>query len=63
MDVGSGVYFVPILNVLVLMDDIVKGAVTVLPVVITWSSLLVYITLLLGFAYTNFRREGVIFRS
>ena len=63
LDVGSGVYFVPILNVLVLMDDIVKGAVTAIPVVITWGSLLVYITLLLGFAYTNFRREGVIFRS
>ena len=63
LDVGSGVYFVPILNVLVLMDDIVKGAVSALPVVITWGSLLVYIALLLTFAYANFRREGVIFRS
>jgi len=59
---GEGVYLVPIFNVLVLMDDIVKGTAAAGHVLSTWLTLLVIIALLLVFAYRNFRREGVIFR-
>ncbi len=59
---GEGVYLVPVFNVLVLMDDIVKGSVAAGHVVATWLTLLVAIVLLLLFALRNFRREGVIFR-
>jgi sodium transport system permease protein len=59
---GSGVYLVPIFNALVLMDDIVKGTATAHAVLTTWLTLLLVITVLLRFAYRNFRREGVIFR-
>jgi sodium transport system permease protein len=59
---GDGVYAIPIFNVLVLMDDIVKGAVSAAHVLTTWSVLAVVVVLLLAFAYRNFTREGVIFR-
>ena len=63
LDLGSGVYAVPVFNALVLMDDIVKGTVTFGSVLATWLSLAVATAALLLFAYGNFRREGVIFRT
>ena len=63
LDLGSGVYAVPVFNALVLMNDIVKGAVTFGSVLATWLSLAVATAILLLFAYGNFRREGVIFRT
>ncbi|MCA9839856.1 MAG: ABC transporter permease [Trueperaceae bacterium] len=57
------VYLVPILNALVLMDDIVKGQVAFLPLLATWASLIGFSVLFLDFAFRNFRREGVIFRT
>ncbi len=57
------VYLVPILNALVLMDDIVKGQVAFLPVIATWASLIAFSALLLDFAFRSFKREGVIFRT
>jgi len=60
---GSGVYMVPVFNALVLMDDIVKGTVQLGAVLTTWLTLVVVIALLLVFAYRNFQREGVIFRT
>jgi sodium transport system permease protein len=57
------VYFVPILNALLLMNDVVKGRQEILPVVFTWVSLLAFTALLLDFAYRSFRRESVIFRT
>ena len=63
LDLGSGIYAIPVFNVLVLMDDIVKGTVTLGPVIVTWLTLALVIVALLAFAYGNFRREGVIFRT
>jgi sodium transport system permease protein len=57
------VYFVPILNALLLMNDVVKGRQEFLPVLFTWLSLITFTALLLDFAYRSFRRESVIFRT
>ncbi len=57
------VYCVPIMNALILMDDIVKGQAALLPVLVTWASLAAFSVLLLDFAYRSFKREGVIFRT
>lgn len=60
---GDASYYIPIFNVLVLMDDVVKGAVSPNAVLLTWGSLTIAIGLLLAFALRNFRREDVIFRA
>ena len=60
---GDGVYYVPLLNVLVFMDDVVRGAATVEHMGITWLTLIVATAILLMFANRNFTRENVIFRS
>jgi len=57
------VYCIPIMNALILMDDIVKGQAALLPVLVTWASLAAFSVLLLDFAYRSFKREGVIFRT
>lgn len=59
---GASVYLIPVFNVLVVMDDIVRGTVELGNVLLTWATLLVVIVLLLAFAFRNFRRESVIFR-
>ena len=63
LELGSGVYLVPVVNVLLLMDEIVKGAVDTGTVALTWGSLIVVIVILLGLALRNFNRETVIFRT
>lgn len=63
LGLGDRAYLVPILNVMFLMDDVVKGQAEPMAVAVTWGSLLVVIGLLLAFAYANFRREDVIFRT
>lgn len=60
---GSGAYLVPIMNVLLVMDGIVKGTASAPEVLMTWVSQLVAIALLLLFAYRSFTRESVIFRT
>ena len=57
------IYLTPVLNALILMDDIVKGKAEFLPIVLTWLSLAAFSALLLDFAYRSFKREGVIFRT
>jgi sodium transport system permease protein len=57
------IYVVPILNVLLLMNDVVRGKLELLPLLLTWGSLIGFTVLLLDVAYRNFRREGVIFRT
>lgn len=61
--VSTGLYAVPILNILLLMNDAVRGQASAAAVVIAWGSSLVYAGLCLAFAYRNFQREEVIFRS
>jgi sodium transport system permease protein len=60
---GNAIYLVPILNILLLMNDVMKGIATPLHAILTWGSTLVYAGLLLSFAYRNFRREDVLFRT
>jgi sodium transport system permease protein len=57
------VYLVPILNALLLMNNVVKGKQELLPILFTWASLLVFTALFLDFAYRSFKRESVIFRT
>ncbi len=61
--IGDTAYMVPVLNALLLMDDIVKGSAELSSILVTWATLAVVIVLLLVFAYRNFTREDVIFRS
>lgn len=60
---GEGLYWVPMLNAMVLMDDVVKGAATLQGVAITWLTLSLVIAALLVFAHRNFNREDVLFRT
>lgn len=60
---GDGVYYVPVLNVLVFMDDVVRGAATAEHMAMTWVTLLAATLVLLGVANRNFNRENVIFRT
>jgi len=60
---GSFAYWIPVYNVMILMDDAVKGAAQWGPTLITWGIMLGLVALLLTFAYTSFRREDVLFRS
>lgn len=60
---GDSAYYIPVFNALLVMDDIVKGDVTAQHMLMTWGSLIVVIFVLLLFAYRNFNREDVIFRS
>ena len=57
------IYLVPLLNVLLLMNDVVKGNAAPLAVLLTWGSLAAFTGLLLDLAYRTFKREGVIFRT
>ncbi len=61
--IGDGAYAVPVLNALLVMDDIVKGTATLSSILVTWASLAAVIALLLAFAHRNFSREDVIFRT
>jgi sodium transport system permease protein len=60
---GDTMYWIPVLNAMMLMDDVVRGAATAGAVATTWFSLLVAIVLLLAFAYRSFGREDVLFRT
>jgi sodium transport system permease protein len=62
-DIGLGAYLIPIVNVLLLMDGVVTGAVDWPATLVTWSSLIVLTAALLAVALRNFSRESVIFRS
>lgn len=60
---SDAVYYVPVFNVLVLMDNVVRGTFTGDEVLITWAVMAVACLLLLRFALANFKRESVIFRN
>jgi sodium transport system permease protein len=62
-DIGLGAYLIPVVNVLLLMDGAVAGAVDWPATVVTWSSLIALTAALLAVALRNFSRESVIFRS
>ncbi len=56
-------YLIPVLNTLIVMNDLVKGSAEALPLLLTYGSTLAYTALLLDFAFRSFKREGVIFRT
>ncbi|MFC6918836.1 ABC transporter permease [Meiothermus taiwanensis] len=57
-------YFaLPLVNVMLMLDAIVKGAATATQLLITWASTLAYGALALYLAYRNFQREDVVFRN
>lgn len=60
---GDQAYLIPVFNVLLLMDDVVRGVVEPQRLALVWGSMIVMIGLLLAFAHRNFQREEVIFRS
>jgi len=60
---GDGLYFIPVLNVLIYMDDVVRGVASANQMLITWVTLTAATVVLLAFAYRNFKRESVIFRT
>lgn len=63
LDLGQGVYLVPVMNVMVLIDDVLGGAVRVADVATAWGTMALLVVALLAFALRSFRREGVIFRT
>lgn len=60
---GDLIYRIPVVNVLVLMDEAIKGNATPSAIATTWLTMLVLVALFLIFALRNFRRENVIFRT
>jgi len=60
---GDRAYLIPVYNVMILMDDAVKGVVAWGPTLAAWGTMSILIAALLAFAYLNFRRESVLFRS
>ncbi len=61
--VGDEAYLIPVFNVLLLMDDVVRGSFDANQLLLVWGSMLAMIVLLLAFAHRSFQREEVIFRS
>jgi len=60
---GDAVYWIPVYNVMLLMDDVVKGAADAGAILVTWGVMAAVVVLLLSFALASFRREDVLFRS
>ncbi len=63
LDLGRGVYLVPVMNVMVLIDDVLGGSVQVADVATAWGTMALLVVALLAFALRSFQREGVIFRT
>lgn len=60
---GDAVYWIPVYNVMVLMDDVVTGSAALGPIAITWLVMAIVVAVLLAFANASFRREDVLFRT
>jgi sodium transport system permease protein len=56
-------FAIPLFNVMLALDTLVKGASSAPQLALTWISTLVYAGLALYMAYRNFGREGVLFRN
>ncbi len=63
LGMSDSVYYVPVLNVLLLMDNVVRGTAVGREMLVTWAVMLVAVVILLRFALRNFKRESVIFRN
>ena len=60
---GDSVYWIPLYNVMVLMDDVVKGSASASAIAITWLVMTAAVAVLLTLAYRSFQREDVLFRT
>lgn len=60
---GDALYWIPVYNVMVLMDDVVKGSATLSATLVTWLVMVAVVAVLLAFANASFRREDVLFRT
>lgn len=60
---GNTLYLIPVFNLLVLMDEAVKGQVDFGNAVTAWLISAALIFVLLQFAYRSFKREDVLFRT
>jgi sodium transport system permease protein len=60
---GDSVYWIPVYNVMVLMDDVVKGSASAGAIGITWLVMTLAVAALLTLAYRSFLREDVLFRT
>lgn len=57
-------YFaLPLVNVVLALDALVKGSASAMQLVITWLSTLLFAGMALYLAYRNFQREDVVFRN
>jgi sodium transport system permease protein len=56
-------HLLPLFNVALLMDALLKGTATLGQAALTWTSTLVYAALALGFSVRVFAREEVVFRN
>jgi sodium transport system permease protein len=56
-------FAIPLFNVMLALDTLVKGASSAPQLALTWISTLIYAGLALYMAYRNFGREGVLFRN
>ena len=63
LDLGTWIYAVPLVNALMVMDDLVRGSIDFANLLVTWLSLLATITVFLGLAVLNVRKENVLFRT
>lgn len=63
LDLGRSVYLVPVMNVMVLIDDVLGGSVSLANVAMAWGTMALLVGVLLAFALRSFQREGVIFRT
>jgi sodium transport system permease protein len=60
---GSGIFLVPILNVLLVINEAVVGTPALAHVLLSLTSMLLFAGLLFIFALRGFQRESVIFRG
>ncbi len=59
----DGYFLLPLFNVVLALDAIVKGAATPIQLALTWASTLVHAGLAVWLAYRSFQREEVVFRN
>jgi sodium transport system permease protein len=59
----QSIYAVPILNVVMVLDGIVRGVATATQLLLTWGSTLLCAAAAFWFADRNFRREDIVFRN
>lgn len=63
LDFGIIVNFIPLMNIIWFMNDVMQGQVSIPSMLLTWGSTLILIAFLFYLSWRNFKREGVIFRN